>query len=151
MNQRAHKKIMVVNGPNLNMLGVREPGVYGAESLDEINGWLADEAAALGIEPAFYQSNVEGDLVTAIQEAGGARGMDGIVLNAGAYTHYSIAIRDAVSAVPIPVVEVHMSNVYAREDFRHVSVIGPVCKGAIAGFGRQSYLLAIKSFLMNTD
>jgi 3-dehydroquinate dehydratase-2 len=138
------KKIAVINGPNLNMLGEREPGVYGAETLDEINEWLAGEAASLGLELTFFQSNVEGEIVTALQDAGGA---DGVVLNAGAYTHYSIAIRDAVSAVSAPVVEVHLSNVYAREDFRHVSVIGPVCKGAIAGFGRDSYLLALKSFV----
>jgi 3-dehydroquinate dehydratase-2 len=137
------KKIVIINGPNLNMLGEREPGVYGAEILAEINAWLAREAAALGIDLTFFQSNVEGEIVTAVQDAGGA---DGIVLNAGAYTHYSIAIRDAVATVSAPVVEVHLSNVYAREDFRHVSVIGPVCKGVIAGFGKDSYLLALKSF-----
>jgi 3-dehydroquinate dehydratase-2 len=137
------KRVFVINGPNLNMLGVREPGVYGSETVDEINAWLAGESAKLGFEISFFQSNVEGEIVTAIQDAGSA---DGIVLNAGAYTHYSIAIRDAVAAVAAPVVEVHLSNVYAREDFRHVSVIGPVCKGSIAGFGRDSYLLALKSF-----
>jgi 3-dehydroquinate dehydratase-2 len=137
------KKIVIINGPNLNMLGEREPGVYGEETLEGINEWLTAEAAALGLELEFFQSNVEGEIVTAVQEAGDA---DGIVLNAGAYTHYSIAIRDAVAAVRAPVVEVHLSNVYAREDFRHVSVIGPVCKGSIAGFGRGSYLLALKSF-----
>jgi 3-dehydroquinate dehydratase-2 len=137
------KRVFVINGPNLNMLGEREPGVYGSETIGELNEWLAGEAGALGLETTFFQSNVEGELVTAIQNAGDA---DGIVLNAGAYTHYSIAIRDAVAAVVAPVVEVHLSNVYAREDFRHVSVIGPVCKGSIAGFGRDSYLLALKSF-----
>jgi 3-dehydroquinate dehydratase-2 len=137
------KRVFVINGPNLNMLGEREPGVYGSGTLGEIDEWLAEEAAKLDLEISFFQSNVEGELVTAIQDAGGA---DGIVLNAGAYTHYSIAIRDAVAAVAAPVVEVHLSNVYAREDFRHVSVIGPVCKGSIAGFGRDSYLLALKSF-----
>jgi 3-dehydroquinate dehydratase-2 len=137
------KRVFVINGPNLNMLGEREPSVYGAETLAEINAWLAGEAGKLGVEISFFQSNVEGDIVTAIQDAGSA---DGIVLNAGAYTHYSIAIRDAVAAVAAPVVEVHLSNVCAREDFRHVSVIGAVCKGSIAGFGRDSYLLALKSF-----
>jgi 3-dehydroquinate dehydratase-2 len=137
------KRVCIINGPNLNMLGEREPGVYGAATLGEINEWLAGEAAKLGIETTFFQSNVEGEIVTAIQNAGGA---DGIVLNAGAYTHYSIAIRDAVAAVAAPAIEVHLSNVYAREDFRHVSVIGPVCKGVISGFGRDSYLLALKSF-----
>jgi 3-dehydroquinate dehydratase-2 len=137
------KRIAVINGPNLNMLGEREPGVYGAESLSAINAWLEEEAAALGLTLTFFQSNVEGEIVTAIQQAGGA---DGIALNAGAYTHYSVAIRDAVAAVSAPVVEVHLSNVHAREDFRRVSVIGSVCKGSIAGFGRDSYLLALKSF-----
>jgi 3-dehydroquinate dehydratase-2 len=137
------KKVAVINGPNLNMLGDREPGVYGAETLDEINEWLATEAAPLGLELTFFQSNVEGEIVTAVQDAARA---DGIVLNAGAYTHYSIAIRDAVAAVSAPVVEVHLSNVHAREEFRHVSLVGPVCKGTIAGFGRASYLLALKSF-----
>jgi 3-dehydroquinate dehydratase-2 len=140
------KKIVVINGPNLNMLGEREPGVYGAETLEEINEWLAREAATLGLDLTFFQSNVEGEIVTAVQNAGRTGGADGVVLNAGAYTHYSIAIRDAVAAVNAPVVEVHLSNVYAREDFRHVSVIGPVCKGVIAGFGKDSYLLALKSF-----
>jgi 3-dehydroquinate dehydratase-2 len=139
------KKIAVINGPNLNLLGGREPDVYGAETLDEINAWLTREADALGLTLTFFQSNVEGEIVTAVQGAGGA---DGVVLNAGAYTHYSIAIRDAVAAVSAPVVEVHLSNVYAREDFRHVSMIGPVCKGVIAGFGKDSYLLALKSFAL---
>jgi 3-dehydroquinate dehydratase-2 len=137
------KRVFVINGPNLNMLGEREPGVYGAETLGGINEWLAAEAVKLGLDLSFFQSNVEGEIVTALQDAGSAHG---IVLNAGAYTHYSIAIRDAVAAVAAPVVEVHLSNVYAREDFRHVSVIGPVCKGSIAGFGRDSYLLALMSF-----
>jgi 3-dehydroquinate dehydratase-2 len=137
------KKVAVINGPNLNMLGEREPGVYGAETLEDINEWLSGEAAALGIELTFFQNNIEGEIVGAIQNAGGS---DGIVLNAGAYTHYSIAIRDAVAAVQAPVVEVHLSNICAREEFRHVSVIGPVCRGSIAGFGKDSYLLALKSF-----
>jgi 3-dehydroquinate dehydratase-2 len=137
------KKIAIINGPNLNMLGRREPDVYGAETLNDVESWLAERASGLGLALTFVQSNVEGEIVTAIQEAGDC---DGIVLNAGAYTHYSIAIRDAVAAVTAPVVEVHISNVYAREDFRHVSVIGPVCEGSIAGFGRDSYLLALLSF-----
>jgi 3-dehydroquinate dehydratase-2 len=138
------KRIVIINGPNLNMLGEREPGVYGADTLDGINEWLSAEAERLGAEVDFFQSNVEGEIVTAVQEAGSA---DVIVLNAGAYTHYSIAIRDAISAVKAPVVEVHLSNVYAREDFRHVSVIGPVCKGSISGFGKDSYLLALRSLI----
>jgi 3-dehydroquinate dehydratase-2 len=140
------KKIAVINGPNLNMLGKREPDVYGGESLDAINEWLSGEAAARGARLSFFQSNVEGELVTAIQNAG-ADGSDGIILNAGAYTHYSVAIRDAIAAIETPVVEVHLSNVYAREDFRHTSLIGPVCRGSIAGFGKRSYLLAIESFI----
>ncbi|MDR2163849.1 MAG: type II 3-dehydroquinate dehydratase [Clostridiales Family XIII bacterium] len=138
------KKVVVINGPNLNLLGKREPSVYGAATLDELNEWLLRAAPDLGIDLTFFQSNVEGEIVTAIQEAGSS---DGIVLNAGAYTHYSIAIRDAVAAVQAPVVEVHLSNVYSREDFRHVSVIGPVCRGSIVGFGKDSYLLALKSFV----
>jgi 3-dehydroquinate dehydratase-2 len=125
------------------MLGEREPDMYGVETLREMNEWLAREAVTLDLALTFFQSNVEGEIVTAIHRAGSS---DGIVLNAGAYTHYSIAIRDAVAAVSVPVIEVHLSNVYAREDFRHVSVIGPVCIGTIAGFGRNSYLLALKSF-----
>jgi 3-dehydroquinate dehydratase-2 len=128
------------------MLGVREPGVYGAETLDEINAWLECESAALGLALTFFQSNVEGEIVSAIQEAGGECGAGGVVLNAGAFTHYSIAIRDAIASVTVPVIEVHLSNVYAREDFRCVSVIGPVCRGSISGFGKAGYLLALKSF-----
>jgi 3-dehydroquinate dehydratase-2 len=139
------KRVTIINGPNLNMLGEREPGVYGSETIDKINEWLSREALGLDLEIVFFQSNVEGELVTAIQDAGGT---DGIILNAGAYTHYSIAIRDAVAAVSAPVVEVHLSNVYAREDFRHISLIGPVCQGSISGFGRDSYLLALKSFAL---
>lgn len=136
------KRITIINGPNLNMLGEREPGVYGADTLEGINNWLVGEASSLGVELSFFQSNVEGEIVTALQKAGSC---DGIALNAGAYTHYSIAIRDAIAAISAPVVEVHLSNVYAREDFRHVSVIGPVCKGSISGFGKHSYLLALRS------
>jgi 3-dehydroquinate dehydratase-2 len=138
------KHIVIINGPNLNLLGSREPDKYGVETLDAINRRLAEKAAELGAQCVFFQSNVEGELVTAIQNAAGS---DGIILNAGAYTHYSIAIRDAIAAIPAPVTEVHMSNVYAREDFRHVSVIAPVCRGTIAGFGADSYLLALYSML----
>jgi 3-dehydroquinate dehydratase-2 len=148
------KKIAIINGPNLNMLGGREPEVYGGDTLEDINAWLAGEAGKLGLELSFFQSNIEGEIVGAIQDAGGPGGAAsgaeaccGIVLNAGAYTHYSIAIRDAIAAVNVPVVEVHISNVHAREDFRRESVIAPVCRGLIAGFGRTSYLLALRSFL----
>ena len=136
------KKIIVINGPNLNMLGQREPDKYGNETLEEINRRISRESEKLGAECEFFQSNVEGDLVTAIQNAAGK---DGVILNAGAYTHYSIAIRDAVAAIPAPTVEVHMSNVCAREEFRHSSVIAAVCKGTIAGFGADSYILALRA------
>lgn len=134
------KKITVINGPNLNLLGSREPETYGGETLDGINGKIAQKAAALNAECVFFQSNIEGELVSAIQNAADG---DGVILNAGAYTHYSIAIRDAVAAIQAPVVEVHLSNVYAREEFRHASMITPVCRGTIAGFGADSYLLAL--------
>jgi len=137
------KRILVINGPNMNMLGQREPGKYGVETLEEINAQLALRAKAMGIQCEFFQSNVEGELVTALHEA---EGCDGVILNAGAYTHYSIAIRDAISAIHTPVVEVHMSNIQAREEFRHTSVIAAVCRGSIAGFGADSYLLALYSF-----
>jgi 3-dehydroquinate dehydratase-2 len=137
------KKIVIINGPNLNMLGEREPDKYGTESLESINERIEALAKEIGVECTFFQSNVEGELVTAIQEAGGA---DGILLNAGAYTHYSIAIRDAVAAAHAPVIEIHLSNITAREEFRHTSVIAPVCLGLVAGFGGESYLLALKHF-----
>ena len=137
------KKVAIINGPNLNMLGEREPEKYGTESLEDINVRIATLAEELGIECSFFQSNIEGELVTAIQEAGK---YDGILLNAGAYTHYSIAIRDAVASVKAPVIEIHLSNVVSREEFRHISVIAPVCKGFVAGFGGESYLLALNYF-----
>ncbi|MDR2611197.1 MAG: type II 3-dehydroquinate dehydratase [Clostridiales Family XIII bacterium] len=133
-------KIVVINGPNLNMLGKREPGIYGSETLDAVNEWLAAEARALGAHLEFFRSNIEGEIVTAIQDADS---YDGIILNAGAYTHYSIAIRDAIASVKTPVVEVHLSNVHAREEFRKKSMIAPVCAGTISGFGKASYKLAL--------
>ena len=126
---------------NLNMTGVREKGVYGTQTLDEINLEISKHFKNDICE--FYQSNSEGDICTAIQEASG---FDGIILNAGAYTHYSYAIRDAIASVSVPVVEVHMSNVHAREEFRHKSVLSEVCKGVICGFGKNSYILAAESF-----
>jgi 3-dehydroquinate dehydratase-2 len=134
------KQITVINGPNLNMLGEREPDKYGLDTLETINACLSAEADKRGADLSFFQSNVEGEIVTAIQEAKDA---DGVILNAGAYTHYSIAIRDAVASVSVPVVEVHLSNVHAREDFRSVSMIAPVCRGSISGFGKESYILAL--------
>ena len=135
------KKILVLNGPNLNMLGIREPGVYGSETLESINVEIKTYAEKLGINCDFYQSNCEGELISKIHTL--MTDYDGCVFNAGAYTHYSYAIRDAISSVNKPVIEVHMSNVHAREEFRHTSVISAVCKGTIAGFGKKSYILAV--------
>jgi 3-dehydroquinate dehydratase-2 len=135
----------VVNGPNLNMLGKREVDIYGDKNLEDINAEVKKEADNLGVAVEFFQSNIEGELVTFIQ---GCRDrVKGIILNAGAYTHYSIALRDAVSAAQVPVVEVHMSNIYRRESFRHLSVIAPVCIGQISGFGSRSYILALRALM----
>lgn len=133
-------KLLFINGVNLNMTGIREKGVYGVQTLDEINAEIA--AHFSGDECEFYQSNIEGEICTKLHTAD----CDGIVLNAGAFTHYSYAIRDAIASIKIPVVEVHMSNVHAREEFRHTSVISAVCKGVVAGFGKNSYILAGESF-----
>ena len=133
-------KLLFINGVNLNMTGKREKGVYGSQTLDEINAEIA--AHFKGDKCEFYQSNIEGEICTKIHTAD----CDGIILNAGAFTHYSYAIRDAIASVNIPVIEVHMSNVHAREEFRHNSVISEVCKGVIAGFGKNSYILAAESF-----
>ena len=138
--------ILVVNGVNLNMTGRREKGVYGTQTLREINDEIAAYAEKRGASAEFFQSNLEGEICTAIQSAEGK--YDGIVLNAGAFTHYSYAIRDAIASVSVPVVEVHMSNVHAREEFRRNSVLTPVCKGEVLGFGKNSYILALESFLL---
>ncbi len=138
-------KILVLNGPNLNLTGLREPTHYGSATLDEINSALSEAASSLGIDTVFFQSNHEGDIIDYIHSA--KDNFDGIILNAGAYTHYSYAIRDAIAAVEVPTVEVHMSNVHAREEFRHTSVIAPVCIGSIAGFGSFSYHLALAALI----
>ena len=135
------KKILLIHGPNLNLLGEREPGIYGRDSMASINAEVVDKCQKNGMECVVFQSNSEGAIIDRIHAA--REDCDAIILNAGAYTHYSIAIRDAIAAVRLPVVEVHLSNVHAREGFRHVSVIGPVCAGVIAGFGKNSYLLAV--------
>lgn len=134
-------KIFIVNGPNLNMLGKREPEIYGYDTLESINAELSALCNELGIEVEFYQSNCEGEIIDILHSA--RENADGIVLNAGAYTHYSIAIRDAISASETPCIEVHLSNVHQREEFRHKSVISAVCKGVICGFGKDSYRLAV--------
>ena len=136
-------KLLFINGVNLNMTGKREKDVYGVQTLDEINADIARKLE--GVECTFFQSNSEGEICSVIQNSDE---YDGIILNAGAYTHYSYAIRDAVASVSTPVVEVHMSNVHAREEFRQKSVISEVCRGVVAGFGKNSYILAAESFLI---
>jgi len=136
-------KIIIINGPNLNLLGLRETSIYGSESFDLYLETL--KKAFPDIEFLYYQSNVEGEIVNKIHEFG--FNTDGIIINAGAYTHTSVAIRDAISGVKTQVVEVHISNTLTREDFRHKSIIGPVCKGCIMGFGLDSYRLAVLSFM----
>ena len=135
-------KFCVINGPNLNLLGMREPDVYGATTLADINQKLEHLAAELGVSLAFVQSNSEGALVDAVQQA--ANSCNGIIINPAAYTHTSIAIRDAIAAVALPTIEVHLSNVYSRETFRHKSLIAPVVVGQIAGFGAKGYELALR-------
>ena len=136
-------KFLVINGVNLNLTGKREKGVYGSASLDEINEKIAAYCAANGDQADFYQSNIEGELVNKLHEAFLDKAYDGILLNAGAFTHYSYALRDAIAAIDIPVAEVHMSNVHAREEFRHNSVLSEVGKGVVCGFGHGSYIAAI--------
>lgn len=136
-------KVLYLNGPNLNLLGQREPGIYGGTTLSEIEGRVREKAAQLGIEVEFRQTNSEGQLVDWIQQAAGR--FEVIVLNAAAYTHTSVAIRDAIAAVRIPTIEIHLSNIHAREEFRHRSLIAPVCRGQISGFGPSSYLLALEA------
>jgi 3-dehydroquinate dehydratase II len=139
------KNIIVLHGPNLNLLGTRETEIYGSMALEEINALLGSAAAEAGVNLQSTQSNYEGALIDALHEA--RQDCDGIIINPGAFTHYSYAIRDAISAVSLPAVEVHLSNIYAREPFRHSSVIAPVCIGQISGFGWRSYLLGLQALV----
>ncbi|MEG1580774.1 MAG: type II 3-dehydroquinate dehydratase [Bacteroidaceae bacterium] len=139
-------KIQIINGPNINLLGKREPEIYGTTSFDDYIKWLREKYPE--VELCYFQSNVEGFLIDKIQEAGFDEKCDGIVLNAGAYTHTSIALYDAIRAVPTPVLEVHISNVHQRETFRHHSCLSAACKGVICGFGLDSYRLAIEALIV---
>ena len=137
------KKILVMNGPNLNLLGEREPHIYGSLTIDDINQRLSEAALPLGLEIRTFQSNSEGALIDALQEA--RQWAAGVIFNPAAYTHNSVALRDCISAITPPVIEVHISNIYARDEFRHKSVLSPVCAGKITGFGWRSYLLALQA------
>ena len=147
---KGKQRILVLHGPNLNLLGLREPGIYGHETLADINARLASQAKAASVELIAFQSNHEGDLVDRIQAAR-SEGVAFIVLNPGAYTHTSIALRDAIASTGIPTIEVHLSNVHAREEFRHRSMIAPVCRGVICGFGVMSYLLGLEAAIVNAS
>lgn len=137
------KKILIINGVNLNMLGIREPGIYGNNTLADLEKIIAAHADKLGAEVVFFQSNIEGEVVNAIHKAYGV--YDGIIMNPGAWTHYSYALRDALGSVKIPCIEVHISNIHKREEFRHTSVTAPECTGQIAGLGFKGYLLALEA------
>lgn len=135
-------RVLLLHGPNLNLLGERETGIYGKDTIEHINAEIQEAAEEMGIDCEIRQSNHEGTLIDLLH---GARGQfEGVVINAGALTHYSIALRDAIAAIRIPTVEVHMSNVQTREEFRHKSVIAPVCAGSVVGFGKYSYILALQ-------
>ena len=140
-------KLLILNGPNLNRLGSREPGIYGAETLADVESKLDKLASLHDVELSFFQSNWEGALVDKIHEADDV-GLDGIVFNPGAFTHYSIALRDAIASVDVPVIETHISNIHSREPFREKSVIAPVCIGQLSGFGTNGYQLAFQAFLL---
>lgn len=138
-------KILLINGANLNMLGIREPEKYGAKTLADIEELVINKGKELGAEVDVYQSNIEGEIVEKIQQARGV--YDGILINAGGYTHTSVVIRDAISAVQIPTIEIHMTNIHTREEFRHTSLLSGVCKAIVAGFGEDSYILALEGLV----
>lgn len=139
-------KLLVINGPNLNFLGIREKGIYGTEDFDYLLKLIAKKAEALNIEAETYQSNIEGEIINRIQQAYYDK-VDGIIINPGAFTHYSYAIRDALASITVPIIEVHISNVHKREEFRHVSVTAPVCTGQIVGLGLKGYELAMEAIV----
>jgi 3-dehydroquinate dehydratase-2 len=136
-------KIQIINGPNLNLLGVREPGIYGNQSFEAYLEQLKLQFP--GVEIDYFQSNVEGELINKLHEVGFS--FDGIILNAGGYTHTSVALADAIAGINVPVIEVHISNIYAREEYRHISLTGKNCKGVLTGFGMDGYRLALESFI----
>ena len=138
-------KILLINGANLNMLGTREPEKYGQKSLKDIETTVINKGKELGAEVDVWQSNIEGEIVEKIQQAMGK--YDGILINAGGYTHTSVVIRDAIAAVNIPAIEIHMTNIHSREEFRHTSLLSGVCKAIVAGFGEQSYILALEGLV----
>ena len=138
-------KILLINGANLNMLGIREPEKYGAKTLADIENSVVSRGKELGVEVDVYQSNIEGEIVEKIQQTRGV--YDGILINTGGYTHTSVVIRDAIAAVQIPTIEIHMTNIHAREEFRHTSLLSGVCKAIVAGFGEDSYILALEGLV----
>lgn len=139
------KAYLIINGPNLNLLGIREPGIYGAATLKDLEGMVLKKAEQLGVTTDFFQSNIEGELINAIHSAMGK--YDGIIMNPGAYTHYSYALHDALAAVDVPCIEVHISNIHKREEFRHRSVTAPACRGQICGLGFMGYLFALEALV----
>jgi len=140
-----NRTVLVLNGPNLNLLGTREPEVYGSDTLDDILTDLRAYAAKSDVDLVDFQSNIEGELIGRLHDARG--NVDGVVFNPGAFTHYSIALRDAIAGTELVVIETHLSNIHAREPFRHTSVLAPVCLGVVAGFGRHSYFVALDALL----
>lgn len=140
------KHILVLNGPNINLTGLREKSVYGAKTFDDLMAEIQQEADKLGVEVRFVQSNHEGDLIDALQKAY-FDGLDGVVFNPGGYTHTSVALHDAVASIPLPTIEVHMSNVHAREEYRHKSMTASACRGQIVGFGFYGYIMALRALI----